>query len=192
MTPKLSVALCTMVLICTLPAARAQAEQPTDPPAWRETLVNALPLLGHRNWIAIVDSAYPAQCAEGVETIATGADQLEVVRAVLDALAGTEHVKPTIYVDKELAFVTDDLAPGITDYRDGLAKLLEGRDVNTELHEDIIKKLDEAAKTFKVLILKTDLTMPYTSVFLQLECGYWNADKEQALRERMAGEAGEQ
>ena len=43
-------------------------------------------------------------------------------------------------------------------------------------------KLDEAGKTFKVLLIKTPLTKPYTSVFFQLECGYWNADSEAELR----------
>jgi hypothetical protein len=36
-----------------------------------------------------------------------------------------------------------------------------------------------------VLILKTDLTLPYTSVFIELDCGYWGPEKEQALRAMM-------
>jgi len=50
------------------------------------------------------------------------------------------------------------------------------------LHEDIIRELDNSAKVFDVLIIKTNLTIPYTSVFFQLDCGYWNADAEQNLR----------
>jgi hypothetical protein len=26
------------------------------------------------------------------------------------------------------------------------------------------------------------MALPYTSVFLELDCGYWNAEKEQRLR----------
>jgi hypothetical protein len=52
-------------------------------------------------------------------------------------------------------------------------------------HEQIIGKPDEAGKTFKVLLIKTPLTKPYTSVFFQLECGYWNAKAESELREAM-------
>jgi hypothetical protein len=29
------------------------------------------------------------------------------------------------------------------------------------------------------------MTLPYTSVFLQLDCGYWNADQESRLREAL-------
>ena len=43
----------------------------------------------------------------------------------------------------------------------------------------------EAGKTFKVLLIKTTLTKPYTSVFFQLECGYWNAEAEKSLRDAM-------
>lgn len=41
---------------------------------------------------------------------------------------------------------------------------------------------DESGKLFKVVILKTRMTKPYTSVFLQLDCAYWNADSEAELR----------
>ena len=33
--------------------------------SWQEKLEEQLPLLGHRNWILIVDSAYPLQNASG-------------------------------------------------------------------------------------------------------------------------------
>ncbi len=42
-------------------------------------------------------------------------------------------------------------------------------------------------KTFHILVLKTRMTIPYTSVFIRLECGYWSADAEKRLRAAMAG-----
>lgn len=50
------------------------------------------------------------------------------------------------------------------------------------LHEDIIRELDNSAKVFDVLIIKTYLTIPYTSVFFQFGYGYWNAEAENNLR----------
>lgn len=32
----------------------------------------------------------------------------------------------------------------------------------------------------------TNMTLPYTSVFLQLDCAYWKREAEQQLRARMA------
>lgn len=150
---------------------------------WQTTLKDELPLLGHRNWIVIADAAYPWQIAPGVETVYTDAGQIEVTKAVLDALAKTKHVKPTIYTDAELKYVAEADAPGITAYRQELAKLLEKHDVQVLPHEEIISKLDAAGQTFQVLLLKTKHIQPYTSVFLQLECGYWNADAEKRLRD---------
>jgi hypothetical protein len=154
---------------------------------WKEKLQKELPLLGHRNWIVVADSAYPLQTAPGIETIYVDADQLEVVKGVIAELAKTKHVKPTIYTDAEMKFVAETNAPGITAYRDGLGKVLTNQPVQVLPHEQCIGKLDEAGKTFKVLLIKTPLTKPYTSVFFQLECGYWNAESERQLRDAMRG-----
>ncbi len=157
--------------------------------SWRTKLEQELPLLGHRNWIVIADSAYPWQTAPGIETVWTGASQTEVVRAVLDTLDKSAHVRPIIYTDAELKAVPEAAAKGVQAYRDELAKILAGREVSVVPHEQIISKLDEAGKTFHVLLLKTKMTIPYTSVFLQLDCNYWSAEAERALRESLKGNA---
>ena len=36
---------------------------------WEEILKDRLHLYGHRNWLVIADSAYPAQSSAGMETI---------------------------------------------------------------------------------------------------------------------------
>jgi L-fucose mutarotase/ribose pyranase (RbsD/FucU family) len=154
---------------------------------WKLELERILPLYGHRNWIVIADSAYPAQASDGIETLASGAGQLEVLEAVLNALSASPHVKPVVHTDQELAFVEESDAPGINAYRRKLAELLKGRNFDVLPHEQIIAKLDKAGETFRVLIIKSDMTIPYTSVFLELDCAYWNADAEQRLRAALAG-----
>lgn len=84
-----------------------------------------------------------------------------------------------------MKLVADKNAVGISAYHDALAKCLANKHVYVLPHEQIIGKLDEAGKTFNVLIIKTPLTLPYTSVFFQLECGYWNVTSEQELRRTM-------
>jgi D-ribose pyranose/furanose isomerase RbsD len=152
---------------------------------WRQQLADELPVLGHRNWIVIADSAYPAQSNPGIETLYTGARQLEVVQAVLEALDKTKHVKPVVYLDAEMPHVPEGHAAGVSGYRTELTQLLRGRRVTSLPHEELIAKLDAAAKVFRILVLKTDLTIPYTSVFVELDCGYWGPEAEQALREAM-------
>lgn len=153
--------------------------------SWQERVEQELGLLGHRNWIAVVDSAYPLQVSPGVVTIETNADQLAVVGQILKDLAGSRHIRPIIFEDKELSFVPEADAPGVKRYRADLGKLLSGLPVHATPHEEIIRQVDEAGKTFRVLVLKTNLTIPYTSVFLQLDCRYWSAASEKKLRQSM-------
>jgi hypothetical protein len=152
---------------------------------WQGRLDASLAEYGHRNWIVVADSAYPKQSASGIETIATGLDQIEVLDIVLDAVAEAPHVQAIVMLDAELESVPEADAPGIADYRAQLAATLQGKQVKAMPHEDIIAELDKASEMFNVLLLKTDMVLPYTSVFLQLDCGYWNVDKEQRLRDRL-------
>ena len=155
---------------------------------WRDTVDQRLPAYGHRNWICVVDAAYPLQTSPGVETVVTGTDQLAVVDAVLTAVGRQAHVRPVILVDRELAAVAEADAPGITAYRTALAARLAGLASEARPHEQIIHDLDAAGGLVRVLILKTNLTLPYTSVFIRLDCGYWTPEAEQRLRTALAAQ----
>lgn len=156
---------------------------------WERQLKAGLPLFGHRNWIVVADAAYPAQSRAGIETIVSGAGQIEVARSVLRAIAAAKHVRANIYLDQELQSVAEADAPGVSRYRSQLAGLLGAATPTTLPHEQIIAKLDQTAQLFRVLIIKTDLTIPYTSIFFELDCGYWSAEAEKRLRRAMAASA---
>ena len=159
---------------------------PAPPPAWRATLDERLPLLGHRNWIVVADSAYPWQASAGIETIGAAEDHVAVVRGVLEAIAGSRHVRPVVHLDAELPLVPEAHAPGITACREALAAALSGIETVSLPHEEVIAALDEAGRSFRILMLKTTLALPYTSVFVRLDCGYWSAEAEKALRAAIA------
>jgi len=152
---------------------------------WESVITDRLSAMGHRNWIVVADSAYPKQVAAGVETVPTGEDHFLVLKTVLDAISAAEHVRPIVHLDAELQYLGEDDAPGIEAFRKDLAQQLKGQDVQSHSHEEIIGKLDEAGKSFHVLLLKSNLTLPYTTVFLQLDCGYWSDEAEQNLRRSM-------
>lgn len=164
------------------PLANEAPAQPT----WRDKVDEVLPLLGHRNWILIADSAYPQQSSPGIEVIETGADEFEVLHYVLGAVNHSIHVRPHIFMDAELPFVPESDAPGVTAFRAKIEKALAGQTVESLPHEQLIKQLDDTSKDFRVLVLKTRLAVPYTSVFLRLDCKYWSDDAEKRLRARMA------
>jgi hypothetical protein len=154
-------------------------------PNWEEILKDRLPLYGHRNWLVIADSAYPAQSSQGIETIVANEEQATVLTRALAILGSCRHIKPTIYTDEELRFVSEEDAPGITSYGAQLGRLLAGQQVRVLPHEEIISRLDRVGERFRVLLIKTKMRIPYTSVFLELECGYWNAPAEKRLRAAM-------
>lgn len=149
---------------------------------WEKTLAQWLPLFGHRNWIVVADAAYPAQSRPGIETIASGQSQQTTVECVLALLHHCQHIRPVVHVDSELKCVSETDAPGVESYRTWLHSFLNGMPVHSDLHDEIISKLDRAAEMFSILIVKSTMTIPYTSVFFELECGYWNAASEARLR----------
>jgi hypothetical protein len=173
-------------LLLLMSSLALAAPQPENATQWQTRLKQVLPLLGHRNWIMIVDSAYPLQSSAGVETLETNTDQIEVIRKVLDAIDGSIQVRPIVYMDAELPFVTEKDAPGVTAYREKVKVALGTRTITSLPHEQIIAKVDEVGKTFHIVVLKTTMTVPYTSVFLQLNCKYWSDDAEAQMRKAMS------
>jgi hypothetical protein len=153
--------------------------------SWQALLKERLQLFGHRNWLVIADSAYPAQSRHGTETIITDEEQTTALVKAFEILHECKHIRPTIYTDTELAFVLEEDAPGITSYRKQLRDLLSGYEVQSLLHEEIISRLDRVSEVFRVLSVKTKMRIPYTSVFVELDCGYWNAQAEDRLRAAM-------
>jgi L-fucose mutarotase/ribose pyranase (RbsD/FucU family) len=153
--------------------------------SWQALLKERLQLFGHRNWLVIADSAYPAQSRHGTETIITDEEQTPALIKAFEILHECKHIRPTIYTDTELAFVLEEDAPGITSYRKQLSDLLSGYEVQSLLHEEIISRLDRVSEVFRVLSVKTKMRIPYTSVFVELDCGYWNAQAEDRLRAAM-------
>ena len=175
---KVSMLLGTMTLGCMTGCNK-------DKPVWENIFDNQLPMLGHRNWILIVDKAFPAQTSSGIEVINTESDIVTVVKVVLEKLAASDHVKPVVYTDKEFDCLTTDLVPQITDLREQYRNMFESFTQQSMLHESVFARIDEASKLFKTVVLKTDCLIPYSSVFIELDCKYWSEKSEKTLREQM-------
>jgi D-ribose pyranose/furanose isomerase RbsD len=150
-----------------------------------EDLEDLLPALGHRNWIQIADMAFPSLASPGVQTIVADEEFLPVLDFVLEALSEQPHIRPIVWLDAELDFVREEWAPGITQFRQELSERLQGLPVNKLPHEQLIAKLNEVSKQFQVVVIKTRTCLPYTSVFIELDCAYWDENRERLLRSAM-------
>ncbi len=95
--------------------------------AWERRLNSCLHLYGHRNWIVVVDSAFPVQSNPGIETILANADQIAVVRKVVRAVAACKHIRANAYTDRELRLIEEADAPGMTEYRRQLDAVFAGQ-----------------------------------------------------------------
>ncbi len=167
-------------------AAQPSASRSKASSGWKAKVDESMPLLGHRNWILVVDSAYPLQVSPGLETVETNASQIEVTQYVLEAIGRSIHVRPNIFMDAELPLVPEEDAPGVTRYRSEIGALLRGYTIQSDPHEKLLSEIDQAGKAYHILILKTTMAIPYTSIFLQLDCRYWGSEAEKRLRAKMA------
>lgn len=159
---------------------------PTSTNTWKAAVDEQLPLLGHRNWILVVDKAFPAQNGDGITVVNSGEPLFTVLDYVLQQTQLSTHITPLVYTDRELSYLTPGMVPGIEEFRGELYTKLGSYELQTLLHEEVFTKIDEAARLFRVLVIKTEATIPYSSVFLELDCAYWTPAQEALLRERMA------
>ena len=164
-----------MLISCQNPPQGAAAQQ-----SWDEYLMSQMPLLGHRNWIVIADMAYPLQSGNGITTLYADESYTDVVAKVKKMIDDSPHVFAHIYRDKELSFISEEDMPGVGALKEQMTQIC-GPEAQSVMHEDLIKRLDEAGKLYSVVIIKTPLTMAYTTTFFELDCAYWGAEKQARL-----------
>ncbi len=181
-------AVCLLVA-CTLSGCRLL--NPADPTeeerlaTLRSQLAPHLEVLGGRNWIVIADPAYPILAGEGVDVLTVDADTAETLSEVLDTLDEQGSLTPRLWLCSELDIVPEKRAPGIRRYRRELRSLLSGL-LHYEVTDRIIAlQLTQAAQTYRILYIKTTTHLPYSSIAIELDSGYWNSSDEAELRERM-------
>lgn len=150
---------------------------------WENKVEEGITLLGHRNWIVITDMAYPLQSQPGIDTLFTNESYEEVLKTVFAVIKNSPHVYANIYQDAEINLLKDSDLNGVDEFKKYTREIL-GEDIIYKEHEQLIAKLDEVAKVFNVIILKTTLTIPYTTTFFELDCKYWDAQKQKILDSR--------
>src|ERR1700690_2907981 len=145
-----------------------------------------MPLYGARNWIGVADSAFPAHPEPGIETIGDKKDLPSPLKYVAHAIAASRHVRATVFVDQELQFIDEHDYPGVTELRKQIAAQFAKEQISSMPHADVMNRIDQSGKTYRILFIKTTATIPYTSVFMRLDCGYLSDEVERKIRTAMA------
>jgi hypothetical protein len=155
---------------------------------WRAAVDSQTAQLGYRNWIVIAEASFPAHSRSGVRQVTAPVEVPVAVDYVLQALERTENVRPQVYLTRELRSVENDFAPGIDSLREKLRDSLHGHEPTELDQQSLLTLLEDANRSFDVLVIRTQTALPYSSVFLELKPGYWDADSETRLRERIEHE----
>jgi L-fucose mutarotase/ribose pyranase (RbsD/FucU family) len=160
----------------------------SDDQTWRAAVDRQASQLGYRNWIVIAEASFPAHNRQGMRQVAAPVEVPEAVDYVLQVLERTENVRPQVYLTREVRSVENDFAPGIDELRARVRESLHGHEPTELDQQSLLTLLEDVNRSFDVLVIRTQTALPYSSVFLELRPGYWDADSEQRLRERIERE----
>jgi len=176
--------VCVLALLVSSSFSQNQASGSSSD--WKAIVQNRLPLYGHRNWIVVADSAFPVYATPGIETIVVKEDLPSVLRYVASSISSSRHVRATVFLDKELQFIDEHDYPGATELRSQIAAEFAKEQISSMPHADVMNRIDQSGKTYRILFIKTTATIPYTSVFMRLDCGYLSDEVERKIRTAMA------
>lgn len=152
---------------------------------WKSAVRKELAYLGANNWIVVAEAAFPVQSRRGLRVINIDAEIPDLVDGIEQVIEEKHHVKPRIYVTSEIGHVKYDYAPGVKQYREELVTALHGREKISLDNDMLMRMLNDTTKTYRVLVIKSRTALPYSSVFMELGSGYWDADSESVLRNDM-------
>jgi hypothetical protein len=156
--------------------------------SWQVAVNHQAAQLGYRNWIVIAEASFPAQNRPGIRQVTASVEVPEALDYVLQTLEQTENVRPLIYLTRELRSVGNDFAPGIENHRKRTQTALHGHEATELDQQSLLTLLEDANRSFDVLVIRTQSALPYSSVFIELQPGYWDAQSETLLRERIERE----
>jgi D-ribose pyranose/furanose isomerase RbsD len=155
---------------------------------WQASVNHQVGQLGYRNWIVIAEASFPAHSRVGINHVTADSEIPEVVDYVLNALEQTQRVQPNIYLTREMRAVDNDTAPGIDDLRARIKISLHGHEPTEIDQQSLLTLIESTHHSFDVLVIRTNTTLPYSSVFMELQPGYWDAESENRLRQRISRE----
>jgi hypothetical protein len=161
----------------------AMIEQRQSP--WKAAVHRHTSQLGFRNWIIIAEASFPAIGRTGVMQVPANVEIPEAFDYVLNVIDESQHVKPSIYFTRESQVLENDAAPGIDLLRQKVRQSIQEMPTTTMEQDSLLTVLQDVNRSFDILIIRTNTTLPYSSIFIELQPGYWDAEAEEKLRQRM-------
>ena len=182
-----SLALMVLLAACTpmTDGTRSVGKKVEEKAPWVNALQNEVSALGANNWIVISESAYPTPNHTGLRVIVADAGLPEVVSEVMEAIESEGHIWPKIYTIREFDHLSEDYAPEVEKFKASREAAFAARKKQVLTKRSLDTLLESAMKDYRVLLVKSSSAFPYSSVFMELDSGYWNGTSEDALRKKM-------
>ena len=76
----------------------------------------------------------------------------------------------------------------IDELRKKIQGALHGHEATELEQQSLLTLLEDANRSFDVLVIRTSTALPYSSVFIELQPGYWDVDSETRLRDKIERE----
>jgi D-ribose pyranose/furanose isomerase RbsD len=182
---KISLVLFSLFVILATGCVQQNTTKVNENTHWQSKLATTIDAFGHRNWILVVDKAFPSLSSPNIEVVFADVDIRTAIDTTIKMLENATHVMPIIYIDKEFAYISENELKGITEFRKKAHASIHSFNPKQLYHEEVFNKVKEVSSLFKVLVIKTNETTPYSSVFIELDCKYWSGKQEEALRKAM-------
>lgn len=154
-------------------------------PVWIKNLEREVSELGAENWILVTDHAYPIPQSAEAHVVLADAKLDVALAAVFEAVESEGHIWPRLYTLREFDFLEKDYAPGVASLRELRTAVIAERKLQVIPQSTVDLLLEEVIPNKRILIVKSTSAYPYSSVFMELDSGYWNARSEDALRKKM-------
>lgn len=149
---------------------------------WERELETEIKALGYRNWLVIADASFPFLSRSGVRTVIAPVETPEIIDSIISSMDRTQHVEPRFYTSRELRFLNNRLAPGVEEFKFDLEKAIRGYETRELDHKVLLKVIENTKEEYVVLVVKSETTIPYSTVFIELDSGYWDGQSENVLR----------
>ena len=154
-------------------------------PSWLSNVDQEVHKLGSFNWVIVADPSFPALSRSGIVTVTTPVSTPEALHGVLQSIDSHSHVRPRIHLTREASALVEDETPGINQFIAARDHVIDSRETITLTNNALNLLITDARKNYRILVIKTTTNLPYTSIFMELESGYWDGESETALRKRM-------
>jgi hypothetical protein len=155
---------------------------PEKQQTWTQRLDSEIVELGAYNWIIVTESAYPAPGRPQTHTVISPYELPQTLDSVLQTIDSLGHIRPRIYLTREVDELSETYAPGIENHRANLSKYLNERTTQSLSARSLESLLRSSKNGNRVLVVKSQTSLPYTSIYIELESGYWDGESETALR----------